>query len=52
MKKYFIPATGFIFLLLAVQVPAVTIFECVDDAGLQKLLASFDPRPAVRMSGA
>ena len=33
MKKYFIPGTGFIFLLLTTQVAAVTIYECVDDAG-------------------
>ena len=33
MKKYIIPGTGFIFLLLAIQAPAVIIYECVDDAG-------------------
>jgi glutaredoxin len=33
MKKYFITGTGFFIFLLAAQAPAVTIFECVDEAG-------------------
>jgi glutaredoxin len=33
MKKHFVLMSGWIFLVAASQVPAVTIYECVDDAG-------------------